>query len=397
MENKRPHITLCMIVKNEAQHLSECLENARPHVDQMVVADTGSTDNTLRIARAAGAETYSVTWTNDFAAARNSALKYAKGDWILQLDADHQLKVAGSFDLHQFLQETRHTGFLFPEESIVEGEKAVSVDRLLLFKNFPGLKYQGRIHENPLISLQKHAWKTGIEQPIARLEKMKAIHHGYHDPLAKLKRNLPILRQALHEAPGNPHYQYKLLLTLKNTGETEEFVRYLNRFFEQFVAERPAILTASHVGILGLKADRLVTGQADPVERQKFLDVVTPVGDMTGWNDVRLAMPVARLFSLSGMESEACSALVRCIENGIAAPTAPVTPDDRIAPVLFLIRLYLKTNANDKLRDFMIRTPALLKVNGLNAGTVFNKLLSRDPQSFNKVLEIMKSVQEVES
>jgi glycosyltransferase involved in cell wall biosynthesis len=64
-------ITLCMIVKNEADRLPACLTAARDCVDEMIVLDTGSTDDTTTIARDLGAEVYNYTWTNDFSAARN--------------------------------------------------------------------------------------------------------------------------------------------------------------------------------------------------------------------------------------------------------------------------------------------------------------------------------------
>ena len=67
-------IALTMIVKNEARSLARCLDSVAPWVDKMIVLDTGSTDDTIAIARAHGAEVYERRWTNDFAAARNAAL-----------------------------------------------------------------------------------------------------------------------------------------------------------------------------------------------------------------------------------------------------------------------------------------------------------------------------------
>ncbi|WWT74562.1 glycosyltransferase [Lautropia mirabilis] len=96
-------IALTMIVKNEARSLARCLDSVAPWVDKMIVLDTGSTDDTIAIARAHGAEVYERRWTNDFAAARNAALARSDADWNLVLDADEWLTSGG-----EYLQALRH-------------------------------------------------------------------------------------------------------------------------------------------------------------------------------------------------------------------------------------------------------------------------------------------------
>ncbi|MEO1209604.1 MAG: tetratricopeptide repeat protein [Cyanobacteria bacterium J06638_20] len=86
-----PQISLCMIVRNEAERLSRCLDSVRDLVDEMVVLDTGSTDETVAIAQSHGATVPFYAWNDDFAAARNVALEHVTGDWVLVLDADETL------------------------------------------------------------------------------------------------------------------------------------------------------------------------------------------------------------------------------------------------------------------------------------------------------------------
>jgi len=86
-----PLISLAMIVKNEEAALAHCLESVKDLVDEMVIVDTGSTDNTIAIAQEFGARVYHFQWCDDFSAARNESLKYCKGDWILVLDADEAI------------------------------------------------------------------------------------------------------------------------------------------------------------------------------------------------------------------------------------------------------------------------------------------------------------------
>lgn len=84
-------LSLAMIVKNEQRHLAHCLESVRGLVDEWIVVDTGSTDDTVAIAESFGATVSHFEWIDDFAAARNASLARCTGDWILVLDADESI------------------------------------------------------------------------------------------------------------------------------------------------------------------------------------------------------------------------------------------------------------------------------------------------------------------
>src|SRR6478609_8235120 len=81
-----------MIVRDEARSITRCLDSVRDVVDEMVVLDTGSVDDTVALAEAAGATVHHFTWVDDFSAARNAALAHCTGDWALVLDADEWLE-----------------------------------------------------------------------------------------------------------------------------------------------------------------------------------------------------------------------------------------------------------------------------------------------------------------
>ena len=85
-------LTIGMIVKNEEHYLRRCLEALKPVLEQvsseLVIADTGSTDNTVHIAKEFTSEVFYFEWCNDFAKARNSTLEKASGEWYMQIDAD---------------------------------------------------------------------------------------------------------------------------------------------------------------------------------------------------------------------------------------------------------------------------------------------------------------------
>jgi GT2 family glycosyltransferase len=81
-------ISLCMIVKNEQETIARCLDSIRDIVDEIIVVDTGSTDDTVEILKRYTDKIYHFEWIDDFSAARNFAFAQATMDYILWLDAD---------------------------------------------------------------------------------------------------------------------------------------------------------------------------------------------------------------------------------------------------------------------------------------------------------------------
>lgn len=86
-----PSLSVILIVKNESAVLTQCLESVAAIADEIVVCDTGSTDDTVEVARRLGAQVHTIPWENDFAKARNASIARATGDWLLHMDADEVL------------------------------------------------------------------------------------------------------------------------------------------------------------------------------------------------------------------------------------------------------------------------------------------------------------------
>ena len=104
-------VALSMIVRDAAATLAACLESVRGIVDEIVVADTGSTDETIAIATQYHAQVIRVAWADDFAAARNEALKAVKSDWVLVLDADERLDPSAASQIRALIGDESTAGY----------------------------------------------------------------------------------------------------------------------------------------------------------------------------------------------------------------------------------------------------------------------------------------------
>jgi glycosyltransferase involved in cell wall biosynthesis len=85
-------VSLCMIVKNEENVLAQCLESIISIADEIIIVDTGSNDDTIKIAKKYTKNVYHFDWIDDFSAARNYADSLAKEKYILRWDADWVLR-----------------------------------------------------------------------------------------------------------------------------------------------------------------------------------------------------------------------------------------------------------------------------------------------------------------
>ena len=164
-------LALSMIVRDAASHLPACLESARGVVDEMVIADTGSTDDTLAVARRLGAGVISIPWTNNFAEARNRALVKVNADWVLVLDADEQLDEGVRGQIRPLLENKLAAGFVVtirnyvrsleeriwdtaakPNDSLLPASSVypgfIEHENVRLFQRDKEVYFVGRVHES---------------------------------------------------------------------------------------------------------------------------------------------------------------------------------------------------------------------------------------------------------
>lgn len=146
-------ISVCMIAKNEADNIGRCLRSVKAVADEIIVVDTGSTDETVKIAETHGAKVFSFRWINDFSAARNYALEQAEGDWIVFLDADEYIvdeKIANLRPTLEKIHGNRKVEAVSCMMEHTEGPDGPLKGRdrtVRLFRNSPAIRFKGKIHE----------------------------------------------------------------------------------------------------------------------------------------------------------------------------------------------------------------------------------------------------------
>jgi glycosyltransferase involved in cell wall biosynthesis len=105
-------LSAALIVRDEAEHLDACLASLGGLVDEIVVVDTGSRDDSLEVAQRHGAVIGHEAWESDFLTPRNRALDLASGDWILYIDADERVRPADHATVRDLLAAaTDHVSF----------------------------------------------------------------------------------------------------------------------------------------------------------------------------------------------------------------------------------------------------------------------------------------------
>ncbi|SHE28416.1 TPR domain-containing glycosyltransferase [Desulforamulus putei] len=221
-------ISLCMIVKNEERNLPRCLNSVKDCVDEIVIVDTGSNDNTVKIAEQFGAKIFHYQWNEDFAAARNYSLDKATGDWILYLDADEELEPNCCERLRALARTSLYEAYFFQIINLTDGNDPLKHINVRMFRNKPEYRFEGKLHEQIISSITA----KGSQQPVVN-SGICIIHYGYlaSEFLAKNKavRNHRINRRLVDDDPNNPFYLYSLGGSCVNLNDLEGAIAHYRK------------------------------------------------------------------------------------------------------------------------------------------------------------------------
>lgn len=208
-------IALAMIARDEQRCIARALSSAAPCVDEMIVLDTGSVDDTRAIARAHGAQVSTFTWIDDFSAARNAALDLTRASHVLVLDADEWLTPGSPDPIRIWARSVDGaTAGSVRVRSTVHSDGASLSAAVTSVRVIPrSARYRGRVHEHPHGFLHtKRIWELTIEHDGYELEQVNR----------KQGRNEALLRAALADAPGNPYLAFQLGRERQICGDFDE-------------------------------------------------------------------------------------------------------------------------------------------------------------------------------
>jgi tetratricopeptide (TPR) repeat protein len=223
-----------MIVKNESANLADALSGFSSFADEIIVVDTGSSDNTKEIASRFTTKIYDFEWVDDFAAARNFAMSKAGKSYQLWVDADDRItaKHGGHIEALKKLFDGKKA-FYFVLENHRQDSPTTSCLQMRCTPIIPGLRFEGCVHEQIFPSAVMAGLDLVTTDIVIR-------HVGYANAeirLAKANRNLAIMERERAEGRDDGALHFFMAVTYAPLGKRREAIRSMEKALERFEQE----------------------------------------------------------------------------------------------------------------------------------------------------------------
>ena len=334
-----PSLSLCMIVKDEADMLPAFLAKAQGLWDELVVVDTGSRDSTVAILEAAGAKVLHRPWENDFALARNYSLEAAAGDWVLVLDPDEHVSVQFVAQARALLSNTGAGAATVNMQNLREDGHVQSEHIVRMFRRHETIRFRHAIHEDLADTLLPHLRASSLEMlhldaPIE--------HHGYHRAHAhargKKARDTAIIEATLARNPQDVYLHYKLLELARFWGDQDLARRAAPKAMDAW-NQTPDSALGHWAGELAvMMVDAMVAGPAE-----QALDQLRPLSEQLP-DSPAIAYRMGEILESFNRFGEAQLAFQRAIE--VQGPV--INKQLRtVRPLMGLVRLGIATENMD--------------------------------------------------
>jgi glycosyltransferase involved in cell wall biosynthesis len=225
-----------MMVKDEEKNLKRCLDALNPilknnHVE-LIIVDTGSKDSTVEIAREYTDKVYIHPWDNNFSEIRNITISYAKGKYILIIDADEVIENA--LLLYDYINDPAlksYNTYILKIKNFDSSGAFTVLPQERVFKNDGSFRYQGSVHNQPV-----------FKKPVLNSD-IYIEHYGYlfHDRELREKkfiRTAGILLKELESNPDNPYYRYQLARSYSAHRDKKEAYEEIKKAYELITRDR---------------------------------------------------------------------------------------------------------------------------------------------------------------
>lgn len=208
-------LSLCMMTKNDETYLADSLRDWTEYADEIIVADLGSNDKTIELAKQVGASVYQVPFENDFSAVKNFCLEKAKGRWVLFLQADEIIPIEQRKNLDVLLDNPNVEGYLlYIDYNSQEYGVFSPVQSLRLLRRRSEYRFQyrsfERIPDEKLINL---------EDADIQIVHQNDVVQAWDFSLRK-----QYLLEELHQSPDDSYLRYLYGIELINEQKLEESV-----------------------------------------------------------------------------------------------------------------------------------------------------------------------------
>lgn len=250
MSSNTTPISICVIMKNEEKHMESFLSSItrlwKGYPYELVLVDTGSTDQTISIAQKYTDNIFHFQWINDFSAARNYALSCASNDWILVLDCDEYLLEANPAALQAMMDKYPKSVGMLSRRNHYEMNQTDSVytDDVERFFNRKFFHYEAIIHEQ-VRSIDGSDFHR-ISIPVV------VDHCGYNGSMEELRkkaeRNNELLLKMLEETPSDPYIYFQLGQSYNMLHDDEKACYYYGKGLEYDVDPRAEYVQMMVIG-----------------------------------------------------------------------------------------------------------------------------------------------------
>jgi glycosyltransferase involved in cell wall biosynthesis len=228
-------LSIAMIVKNEERYLEKCLTALLPLQNKLeceiVIVDTGSTDNTVSIAQKFTNKVFIHQWNGSFADMRNISISKCTGEWIFVIDADEILE--DGTDIIYFFKSGAYKKFksaaigIKTRNEISKEEdfnKYVVANLIRLFEKNDNI-YVGRVHEQPIIDSPCYKLKSFLQ------------HYGYVTTDVnlmkyKFERNTKLLFEDLKDNPNHIYTLFQLSNSYSMYGDNKQALNYIRKAYD---------------------------------------------------------------------------------------------------------------------------------------------------------------------